>query len=88
MAVHRQDRGDARLYPLFSSFLTVLIYHVIVVAGLMVGLGTAVVRPGRIESMHGIAMHGKKRLWGETRRRYCCHVMLAFGVLCKGLTYY
>jgi hypothetical protein len=49
MAVHRQGRGDVPLHPLFSSFLTVLISQAIVVAGLMVALRAAVVRPGRVD---------------------------------------
>ena len=34
------------------------------------------------------AVHGERRLWRRMHRRYSCHVMLAFGILCKGLTYY
>ena len=42
-----------------------------------------------VPSLEGeIAIHREKCLCSKAHRRYSCHVMLAFGILCKGLTYY
>jgi hypothetical protein len=57
-------------------------------AGSMVALRAAAVRTDCGKSVAPSRRSGEKSLGGETQRWYCCHVMLAFGIVCKGLTYY
>ena len=90
LTVHPQGSDDNGVPIQFPSYLALVIS-----AGIhgLVSLRVTTHGDTRIhESMSRLegknAVHGERGLWRRMHRRYSCHVMLAFGILCKGLTYY